>query len=109
LLALFDELKKTNSRANIQSGRSLERRRRIQIMSHTHGVDEVPGLPRKEIEKLAHQLWEKANKPQGRDLEFWSEARAEYERKEVLGSVNQVQKGLKEVGLKVAAAWLRAP
>jgi hypothetical protein len=72
-------------------------------MSHTHGVDEVPELPRKEIEKLAHQLWEKANKPQGRDLEFWSEARADYERKEVLGSVNRVQKGLKEVGLKVTA------
>src|SRR5271169_6377048 len=72
-------------------------------MSHTHGVEEVPELPRQEIQKLAHQLWEKANKPQGRDLEFWSEARADYERKEVLGSVNRVDKGLKQVGFKVKA------
>jgi hypothetical protein len=72
-------------------------------MSHTHGVEEVPELPRKEIEKLAYKLWEQANKPSGRDLEFWSEARADYERKEVLGSVNRVDKGLKQVGFKVKA------
>ena len=30
-----------------------------------------------QIKNYAHQLWEKAGKPQGRDTEFWHAAEAE--------------------------------
>jgi hypothetical protein len=32
----------------------------------------------KDIEKKAHDLWEKAGKPEGRDLEFWEAAKKSF-------------------------------
>lgn len=29
-----------------------------------------------EIRNFAHQLWEKAGRPEGRDIEFWNAAKA---------------------------------
>jgi hypothetical protein len=31
----------------------------------------------KQIRNYAHQLWEKAGQPQGRDMEFWHAAKVE--------------------------------
>ena len=32
----------------------------------------------KDIEKMAYELWEKAGKPEGRDLEFWESAKKSF-------------------------------
>ncbi|MBR0831510.1 DUF2934 domain-containing protein [Bradyrhizobium manausense] len=34
----------------------------------------MPDLPEQDVRKRAHELWEEAGKPQGREQEFWLEA-----------------------------------
>ena len=37
---------------------------------------------KEEIEREAYMLWEKAGKPEGRDLEFWEKAKIDHKNKQ---------------------------
>ncbi len=56
-------------------------RERIRVKKYTFNDEEFEQIKRERTHALAYAFWEDANKPEGRDLEFW--LRAENEVREV--------------------------
>jgi len=60
------------------------------------------------VSRVAYELWEKAGKPAGRDLEFWLAAEAQVRHVTTNGTGHQVEKELVRPAVKPARSSARA-